>query len=354
MNFLLASHRLCTMMGFEVRIAYSLYMIMGIFVLSVVGEGHVWEAVGILMLPLWVLLHELGHSVAARWFGVRVDGITLHMLGGMARMSTPIPGARAELVIAAAGPAVSLFLCATGFLSLLFLFPALDIRSLPLWTLTGYLFWINLMLGVFNLLPVFPMDGGRIALALAIMRCGITKGLQLIKPLSAVGAGLIALYGVYEMTQGQTSGLFLVMIGAMLFFQGGQELQARLYAQSYTNNMAAYSEVNTRGQSGWHGAEGSWQSGYQSRFNPDAAVREVYAREVPAHSQKEGSDRGNFIGRWFRRRKNAKQKREQEVRAELNRRVDEVLAKVKAEGITALTPGERALLQKASSDYRKS
>ena len=102
-----------------------------------------------------VLLHELGHSLVALAFGIRVIDITLWPLGGMARMSQIPESTRIEGLIAIAGPAVNFLLALIGFL-----------LGMP-WDEPGsqLLFWfvaVNLVMGLFNLLPAFPMDGGRL------------------------------------------------------------------------------------------------------------------------------------------------------------------------------------------------
>jgi Zn-dependent protease len=104
-----------------------------------------------------LLLHEFGHALQARREGMEIEGITLWLFGGVAKFSGLFPSAGAEFRIAIAGPLVSLVL-GVGFL----LLPAL----LPFATyVDGVLFWlgsINLALLVFNLLPAFPLDGGRV------------------------------------------------------------------------------------------------------------------------------------------------------------------------------------------------
>lgn len=114
-----------------------------------------------------LLLHELGHAVQARRDAVQIDGITLWVFGGVARFSSDLPSARAELRIALAGPAVSL---ALGVL-LLTLAGSLALPD----AVDGVVFWlgsVNLVLLAFNMLPAFPLDGGRVARSLLWMRKG--------------------------------------------------------------------------------------------------------------------------------------------------------------------------------------
>src|SRR5712691_7965306 len=104
-----------------------------------------------------VLLHELGHALVARRFGVPVRSITLFLLGGAAQISQEIRRPAHELLIAAAGPLVSLLLGAA------FLVPALlSHRHGPIAVMCVWAGLMNVSVGVFNLLPGFPMDGGRV------------------------------------------------------------------------------------------------------------------------------------------------------------------------------------------------
>lgn len=110
----------------------------------------------VLCLVFSVLLHELGHAVTARWFGVRVRGITLELLGGYTEMEGEAPRPGVELVVALSGPAVSLVLgvAAAGAAAVL-----------PGDTLTHELAFqlavSNILVAVFNVLPGLPLDGGR-------------------------------------------------------------------------------------------------------------------------------------------------------------------------------------------------
>jgi stage IV sporulation protein FB len=107
-------------------------------------------------------VHELGHALVARRLHVRIAGIELGFLGGAAQMVDPPRTARDEIAIAAAGPAVSLGIAALGF----------GLGALTGVDLFGLLGWINLVLAAFNLLPAFPMDGGRILRAALAGRMG--------------------------------------------------------------------------------------------------------------------------------------------------------------------------------------
>ena len=115
-----------------------------------------------------LLAHELSHSLMARRHGVEVRQITLWLLGGVSQLEGSSPNARAELQIAVVGPLTSLALgvVAAGLALVAGLSSALDLLAGALW----WLALINLVLGVFNLVPAFPLDGGRILRAALWMR----------------------------------------------------------------------------------------------------------------------------------------------------------------------------------------
>jgi Zn-dependent protease/CBS domain-containing protein len=107
-----------------------------------------------------VLLHEIGHSVVARCFGLPVRAITLHLLGGVSEIEQEPRTPGREFLVAAAGPLLSLVLGAAGYVVLV-LVPLPDVAVLLIEALTI----ANLIVGVFNLLPGLPLDGGRIVRA---------------------------------------------------------------------------------------------------------------------------------------------------------------------------------------------
>lgn len=124
-------------------------------------------AVGALGLFTSVVLHELAHALTARRYGIPIRGITLFFFGGVAEMAGEPPTARSEFFIAIAGPAASLLLSGAGW-TVAVLGGMNDPASTsspflgPLLSVTAYLALMNAVLAVFNLIPAFPLDGGRI------------------------------------------------------------------------------------------------------------------------------------------------------------------------------------------------
>ena len=157
-----SSYQLCTLFGIPIRLDASLIILFIILISSY--RDPVWGIGAGLVLLLSITLHELGHSLVAKAFGCRVKDITLMIIGGCASMVTLPQKAWQELLVALAGPAVSLVLGLLG----LFVLPQLVVdssRELAQFIVlqVGYL---NAGLFLFNLLPAFPMDGGRVLRAL--------------------------------------------------------------------------------------------------------------------------------------------------------------------------------------------
>ncbi|MBW8067157.1 MAG: hypothetical protein GJU73_06895 [Ferrovum sp.] len=160
-----------------------------------------------------ILLHEMGHSVVALWYRIRVNNITLFMFGGVAQIEGEAPSAFAEFLIALAGPLVSFILAFAGY-SLLPVFS----DNPPLLALIKYLAYINLALGLFNLVPGYPLDGGRIFRAIV---WGITGNARRATFIAArvgqVFAYVFILFGIREMLSGDLGGgLWTIFLGWFL------------------------------------------------------------------------------------------------------------------------------------------
>ncbi len=162
-----------------------------------------------------VVVHELGHAVTARLYGVQTLEIRLWFLGGVAQFKD-IPRRRgAEALVALAGPATSLALAALLWIAL----PAAPFGA-PGATVVGYLAVTNLGLAMFNLLPAIPLDGGRVlrsVLALAMPRLRATTVAV------AISAVLAVVMGFYGVVTGQ---LFLVLLAFFVYEAGRSEARA--------------------------------------------------------------------------------------------------------------------------------
>jgi Zn-dependent protease/CBS domain-containing protein len=139
-----------------------------------------------------VLLHELAHSLYALREGGRVRGITLLMIGGISEMSEPMRHPGKEAVMALVGPVTSL---AIGALALLLFWTAGDVRWFNVRFGVFYFAQLNLFLGLFNLLPAFPMDGGRILRGVLARRLGLVRATQIAATVGKAFAVLFAIAG---------------------------------------------------------------------------------------------------------------------------------------------------------------
>jgi stage IV sporulation protein FB len=153
----------------------------------------------ILLLFLCVLLHEFGHVLAARRYGVQTPDITLLPIGGVARLERIPEEPSQELIVALAGPAVNLVIAAILYLVLGGVLPqeSMEVQNSGV-SLLARLASVNIFLAVFNLIPAFPMDGGRVLRAVLSYRLGYIRGTQIaatVGQVVAFGLGLLGLMG---------------------------------------------------------------------------------------------------------------------------------------------------------------
>jgi len=196
-------------------------------------KTFVVSAVSALLFFASVVAHELAHSLVARRFQMSVSSITLFMLGGVASLKSEPPSAKAELFMAAAGPLTSIVI---GVAGLAIAFAADANQTSASWRqvvggVAGYLGPINLIVAVFNLVPGFPLDGGRVLRA-AIW--GITKDRSRATGIAARGgqlfagllfaAGVAFLFGI-GVPQNNVQGLLYGFIAYFLWNAAASSLQ---------------------------------------------------------------------------------------------------------------------------------
>ena len=175
----------------------------------------------ILLLFLCVLLHEYGHALAARRYGIGTRHITLLPIGGLALLEAMPKDPRQELVVALAGPAVNVVIAAVVYVLIL-----MRARPGAIFTLDPVgmgllqgLLAANMLLAIFNMLPAFPMDGGRVlraVLALRMDRVRATRLAATVGQVLAVGLGILGLMG----------NPFLILIAAFVWIGAGAEAGA--------------------------------------------------------------------------------------------------------------------------------
>jgi Zn-dependent protease len=208
------NYRLFKLLGFEVKVNPSWLIIAGLIVWSLakgtfphyfkdLATATYWwmGVVGAIGLFLSIIVHELSHSLVARRFGLPIRGITLFIFGGVAEMNEEPPSAKSEFYMALAGPLASIAI-GLAFLGINLLTGS-SLFSTPIHGVITYLGLINLILAGFNMLPAFPLDGGR------VLRSGLwawKKNLRWATRISSkIGSGF---------------GVFLIIMGGLMFFSG--------------------------------------------------------------------------------------------------------------------------------------
>lgn len=190
----------------------------------------------ILLLFVFVVLHELSHSLVARHYGIKVRKIVLYPIGGVSEIEEIPQNPQIELRMAASGPLASLTV--GTILLLLSMYVNWEIPPTPLITSTqnmiSYLGQLNILLGAFNFLPAFPMDGGRVFRALLAERL---KFIDATRYAAAVGR----IFGIIMAVFGILYNFWLVLVGVFVYFGASEEAEAT--AVSYTLQRVKISEI---------------------------------------------------------------------------------------------------------------
>jgi Zn-dependent protease len=199
--FMKWSYRIARITGIDVRIHLSFVLLPVIFgFLSWRDDGPIAageSVLFILLLFFCVVLHEFGHALAGKRFGIRTPDITLLPIGGVARMERMPEKPSQELVIALAGPAVNVAI-AGGLAAVLSATGGLLIASPEAWrSVAQNLMTINIALVMFNLIPAFPMDGGRVLRSLLGFALPFTTASRIAARTGQVMAVLFAISGFY-------------------------------------------------------------------------------------------------------------------------------------------------------------
>lgn len=210
----------------KVHVTFALILIWG--ALNYGGSaGPLYGILVTLALFALVVLHELGHSLAAMWYGIPVRDITLLPIGGVARLERMPEKPIQELVVALAGPAVNVVLAAMLLPVVLglsvFQANTLSLSMLMepgLLGLSSFLLFANVTLVIFNMIPAFPLDGGRVLRASIGLFTDYQQATQIAV---TIGRGLAILLGIFAIFNAQ---IFLAIIALFIFLVGSQEGQA--------------------------------------------------------------------------------------------------------------------------------
>ena len=199
----------------------------------------------ILLLFACVVLHEFGHIVAARRYGIRTPDVTLLPIGGVASLERMPEKPSQEIVVALAGPAVNLVIALVLIVVLGARFDLTHVAQLEQAqsTLTGRLAAANVALLVFNLIPAFPMDGGRVLRALLATGLGYTRATRVA---ASIGQGLAVVLAII----GLMGNPLLVLIAVFIFLAASGEagyVQMRDYTRGYLASHAMITSFQTLG-----------------------------------------------------------------------------------------------------------
>ncbi len=204
------SIRLFRVMGIPIELHITFILFLAVIIgLSIINNSIFW-AVLFILLFVSVVLHELGHSYVAKKYGVKIEKILLLPIGGVAMMDK-IPK-EGELKIGIAGPLVS-FIIGITLLAISQFFD-ININGYPLlYTLS----LLNLMLGSFNLIPAFPMDGGRILRAILSKKYGYLKSTKIAANIGKSLALIMLIFGLLSMN------IILILVSLFVYFGAEQE-----------------------------------------------------------------------------------------------------------------------------------
>ena len=222
--------------GIPVIISPYWFLIAGVFIViyandlagTVAGSvRYIVAAAFVLLLYLSVLVHELSHSLVARGYGLPVRRILLYPLGGFSEIEREPQTPGREFTVSAAGPALSLILAAVGY-GLMKVVPGGTIG----WVIVSQLRWANLIVGLFNLLPGLPLDGGRMLRALVWKLTGRPGTATIVAAWAGrvLAVAIIVVPVSYAMAKGEsedlTSVLWLAFIAGFMWIGAGQSIKA--------------------------------------------------------------------------------------------------------------------------------
>jgi Zn-dependent protease/CBS domain-containing protein len=210
--------------GIRLYVHFTFFLLLAYVALGEGFEAGRWEAAveGLILfgcLAVIIVLHEFGHAMAAKYYGIRTRDITLLPIGGVARLERMPDKPVQELVVALAGPAVNVVLAAGLFAGLIasnrLAGPALpDFGS----GLVAQLFLINVGLAIFNMIPAFPMDGGRVLRALLALGMDYVRATRIA---AYIGQGIAILFAIAGIAHFFGASLMLVLI-AVFVWTGAQ------------------------------------------------------------------------------------------------------------------------------------
>jgi Zn-dependent protease len=300
------SFRLCRLLGTEVRIHWTLLALLVFETIGAVAGGVPWWWLPVLLaIPfLSILLHEFGHIMAARLVGGEARVIIMWMFGGLAMCQAPMHPGR-QFFVAAAGPVVTFMIMAPCMLIVQQGFTpdvggAYQHQGLLMATL-AYTARINLINLLFNLLPCYPLDGGRMTRAVLWPLIGLRKA-----GFVTVWLAYFCIAGLFAWAAFGSQSMLLVLCFLLLF----------------------------------------------NVLQEHAALRRGFDPYLGEQAEQEGAGT-TWFERWGRRRRAQAQERREREEQEEQEVLDRLLAKVSEQGLPSLTIAERASLQRISRKQKE-
>lgn len=210
--------------GIKILVHWTFLILIGWIVFSEMQRGSdlsatLWSVGFVMTIFVCVVLHELGHALTAKRYGVNTKMITLLPIGGVASLERIPENPKQELMIAVAGPAVNVVIALVLWLILPPMREMPDEEFFSRITPANFLyllFFVNLMLVIFNAIPAFPMDGGRVLRALLAFKLGRVRATQ-------IAANLGQMLAIFFVFIGFFYNPFLILIGIFVFFGAWSE-----------------------------------------------------------------------------------------------------------------------------------
>ncbi len=231
------SYRLFRIFGINIKI-HATFLLLPLFLGFLYTRDYGWE-VGlraftlVLLVFVFVLAHELSHSLRAKKYGIRVPEITLYPIGGVASMQRIPREPWQEFTISIVGPLSNFVMALVLYFPLYIILGRENLfsPSLESWPRTfANLFWINPVLGIFNLIPAFPMDGGRILRAILAKRMNYLNATRISVYIGHIFAILFVLLGIW------TKHWMLILIALFIYLAASNEEKMVLYEEILRQN----------------------------------------------------------------------------------------------------------------------
>lgn len=239
--------------GIPVSIHWSLsalFLGLGLYGLHKGGLRDAAASVGFFLIVFAsVLLHELGHVVAARWFGIRTESISLNCLGGSANFATEMQRPIERFVITIAGPLVNTIITVASFVGLIVINPTFEGQSIfSLEEILIATIVVNAMLAVTNMLPIYPLDGGHIMRALISSFLSTENAKRVTFSITFLGATALATFGLYIgswVTVGTL--IFLLLLSYMELGNGINLLQKLISVMRTQEALGQILDIQSKG-----------------------------------------------------------------------------------------------------------